>query len=82
MDTNSYSLTGEYNTNEQDIDEILIQITHGYSKDYRPDLKQVVQEMIVSQDGGVPMACKNWDEMLRIIKYASAMAAYGFKDIM
>jgi transposase len=25
------------------------------------DLKKVVQEMIVSQDGGIPLACKNWD---------------------
>ena len=39
----------------------LLKITHGHSKAHRPDLKQVVQEMIVSQDGGIPLACKNWD---------------------
>ena len=44
-----------------DDEEHPIEIKHGYSKDHRPDLKQVVQEMIVSQDGGVPLACKNWD---------------------
>lgn len=50
-DTTSFSLTGEY---EPDTDEQAIHITHGYSKDFRPDLKQAVVEMMVSQDGGVP----------------------------
>ena len=64
LDSTSYSLTGQYARDEEDTsdgDEIPIQIKHGYSKDHRPDLKQVVQEMIVSQDGGIPLACKNWD---------------------
>lgn len=62
LDTTSYSLTGQYSeNNEQQQDEIPIQIKHGYSKDHRPDLKQVVQEMIVTQDGGIPMVSKNWD---------------------
>lgn len=64
LDSTSYSLTGQYACDEEDTsdgDEIPIQIKHGYSKDHRPDLKQVVQEMIVSQDGGIPLACKNWD---------------------
>jgi transposase len=29
-------------------------ITHGYSKDPRPDLKQAVLALMVSPDGGVP----------------------------
>lgn len=61
LDTSSHSLTGEYAIDEKDTDENIIKITHGYSKAHRPDLKQVVQEIIVSQDGGVPLACKNWD---------------------
>ena len=61
LDTTSHSLTGEYAFDDKDSDENVIKITHGYSKAHRPDLKQVVQEMIVSQDGGVPLACKNWD---------------------
>jgi len=61
LDTTSHSLTGEYAFDEQDSDENIIKITHGYSKAHRPDLKQVVQEIIVSQDGGIPLACKNWD---------------------
>jgi len=61
LDTTSHSLTGEYALDDQDSDENVIKITHGYSKAHRPDLKQVVQEIIVSQDGGIPLACKNWD---------------------
>ena len=61
LDTTSHSLTGEYAFDDEDSDENIIKITHGYSKAHRPDLKQVVQEIIVSQDGGVPLACKNWD---------------------
>ena len=61
LDTTSHSLTGEYVFDDEDSDENVIKITHGYSKAHRPDLKQVVQEIIVSQDGGIPLACKNWD---------------------
>jgi transposase len=62
LDTTSHSLTGEYADNEDEgSDEHAINITYGHSKAHRPDLKQVVQEVIVSQDGGVPLACKNWD---------------------
>jgi len=58
LDTTSFSLTGEY---MPDSDEHTITITHGYSKDHRPDLKQVVLELMVSQDGGVPLLSKSWD---------------------
>ncbi len=61
LDTTSHSLTGEYAFDDPDSDDNIIKITYGHSKIHRPDLKQVVQEMIVSQDGGVPLACKNWD---------------------
>ena len=36
-------------------------ITHGYSKDHRPDLKQAILELMVSQDGGVPLVSQSWD---------------------
>jgi transposase len=58
LDTTSFALTGEY---VPDGDEHAITITHGYSKDYRPDLKQAVLELMVSQDGGVPFVSKSWD---------------------
>ena len=58
LDTTSFALTGEY---VPDSDEQAITITHGHSKDYRPDLKQAVLELMVSQDGGVPFVSKSWD---------------------
>ena len=57
-DTTSFSLTGEY---DRDSDTETIKVTHGYSKDFRNDLKQVVLELIVTQDGGVPLANKVWN---------------------
>jgi transposase len=58
LDTTSFALTGAY---VPDTDEQTIVITHGYSKDHRPDLKQAVLELMVSQDGGVPFVSKSWD---------------------
>lgn len=58
LDTTSLSLTGEY---DHDSDEHAINVTHGFSKDHRPDLKQVVVELLVSQDGGIPLIVKSWD---------------------
>jgi transposase len=58
LDTTSFSLTGAY---VPDSDEHAIAITHGYAKDHRPDLKQAVLELMVSQDGGVPLLSKSWD---------------------
>ena len=39
LDTTSFSLSGDY---VPESDEHAIRITHGYSKDHRPDLKQAV----------------------------------------
>jgi len=58
LDSTSFSVTGEYEP-EEDSEAILI--THGHSKDHRPDLKQVVLELLVSQDGGIPFVSQSWD---------------------
>src|SRR3954469_3725215 len=58
LDTTSFALTGAY---IPDSDEQAITLTHGHSKDHRPDLKQAVLELMVSQDGGVPFVSKSWD---------------------
>jgi transposase len=58
LDTTSFALTGAY---VPETDTQAIAITHGYSKDHRPDLKQVVLELMVSQDGGVPFLSQSWD---------------------
>ena len=54
----SFSLSGEY---VPESDEQAMTITHGYSRDHRPDLKQAVLELMVSQDGGIPFGSKSWD---------------------
>ena len=58
LDTTTLSLYGEY---DSCCDEQGIKVTHGFSKDHRSDLKQVMQELMVSQDGGVPIMMKSWD---------------------
>ena len=58
LDTTSFSLPGD---DGPDSAEHPMAITHGYAKDHRPDLKQAVLELMVSQDGGVPLMSKSWD---------------------
>jgi transposase len=55
-DTTSFSFCGSY----EDQAEEAVQITYGYSKDHRPDLKQIVWEMAVSEDWGIPLLCAAW----------------------
>jgi transposase len=54
----SFSLTGAY---DSETDEQAVKMTYGHSKDHRPDLKQVVLELMVSQDGGVPILSQALD---------------------
>jgi transposase len=65
LDTTSMSFYGEYSAGEVEITEestaeVPVNVTYGYSRDHRPDLKQVLQELLVSQDGGVPMWTQTW----------------------
>ena len=61
-DTTSYELHGHYDLgldeHGEPIEEHRIKITHGYSKANRPDLKQIVQELITVEDGGIPLITK------------------------
>lgn len=58
VDTTSFSVTGAYDV---ETDEHEINLTHGYSKDHRPDLKQVILELVTSQNGGLPLMMKCFD---------------------
>ena len=65
MDSSSFSVHGQYNQvlssdlesqeKESEIEPIPISITHGYSRDHRPDLKQFVLDLIVTGDGNIPV---------------------------
>jgi transposase len=50
FDTTSLSFYGEYKTDEENP-----LVTYGYSKKHRPDLKQVLFGMTVTQDGNIPI---------------------------
>lgn len=58
LDTTSFSVSGEYDV---DSDEKTINVSRGYSKDHRPDLKQVVLELVTSHDGGLPLMMQCFD---------------------
>ena len=57
-DTTSLSVSGDYSSEPK---EHTVTIRKGYSKDQRSDLNQVIHELLVSQDGGVPLMMKSWD---------------------
>ncbi len=49
-DTTTFSVHGEYEHEEGDIDAVPIEITYGHSKDNRPDLKQFITSLITSNE--------------------------------
>ena len=63
VDTSSFSLHGEYESAvaQRAVETYgAVQIRHGYSKEHRPDLKQVVVSLITSQASALPL----WLEVL------------------
>jgi transposase len=69
LDSTSMHLHGEYSTSLPDVIfshssgiEIkapqAIEMTYGYSRDHRPDLKQFIIELISSRDGDIPIFLK------------------------
>ncbi len=71
LDSTSLHLHGEYNTNLPDVifhnnssngqikSPQPIEITYGYSRDHRPDLKQFIIDLISSSDGDIPIFFKS-----------------------
>ncbi|MEI6065335.1 MAG: IS1634 family transposase [Pseudanabaena sp. ELA748] len=54
MDSTSFHTDGQYNSKEEP-DEGVIHITQGYSRDHRPDLNQVVLQLICERQAGIPL---------------------------
>jgi len=52
MDSTSFHVDGDYDNDEE---EKVVQITRGYSRDHRPDLNQVVLQLITERQAGIPM---------------------------
>lgn len=59
LDSTSFHVDGEYNS-QLPADETggLITITKGYSRDHRPDLNQVVLQLICENQAGIPLLMK------------------------
>ncbi len=58
LDSSSFHLHGQYSAEEPQIEAI--EITHGFSKEHRPDLKQVVVNLITGHRSQLPV----WMEVL------------------
>jgi transposase len=58
LDSSSFHLHGQYDVDV--LDEEMVSITHGYSRDHRPELKQVVAQLITSHKSSLPV----WLEVL------------------
>src|SRR5205814_993283 len=61
-DTTTVTFAGAYRNQEsaEQLDRPP-RITFGYNKDHRPDLKQLLFSITVSNDGAVPLHCKTYD---------------------
>jgi transposase len=54
LDTTSFHVDGRYNSAAPP-DEQVVHITQGYSRDHRPDLNQVMLELVVEHQAGIPV---------------------------
>jgi transposase len=54
LDSTSFHVDGRYNSAQEPEAEV-IHITRGYSRDQRPDLNQVMLELIVEHQAGIPL---------------------------
>ncbi len=62
LDATGFHVDGEYNSGEiLAEDSRVIQITPGYSRDHRPDLNQVVLQLIAERQAGIPLLMEALD---------------------
>jgi transposase len=54
-DSTTVTFTGRYAGAAERRGDPLLRITHGHNKDHRPDLRQLLFELTVSEDGAVPI---------------------------
>jgi transposase len=53
----SFHVDGRYNSDEEPEDQV-VHITRGYSRDHRPDLNQVMLDLMVEHQAGIPILMK------------------------
>jgi transposase len=54
-DSTTITFSGRYRSPADRRGQRLLRITHGHNKDHRPDLRQLLFEMTVTEDGAVPV---------------------------
>ena len=57
LDRPSVHVDGRYNSDEEPEAQV-VHITRGYSRDHRPDLNQVMLELLVEHQAGLPLLMK------------------------
>lgn len=55
MDSTDFHVDGEYNSRKASVEDGIIHLRQGYSRDHRPDLNQVVLNLIVDNKAGIPL---------------------------
>lgn len=55
LDSSSFHVDGKYKVNPQNSEPGMMEITYGYSRDHRPDLKQFVMNLLCVGDGDIPV---------------------------
>ena len=56
LDSSSLHVDGDYLSDQSETEELgTIDITYGYSRDHRPDLKQFMVDLMCSGDGDIPL---------------------------
>ena len=54
LDSTSFHVDGDYNSGEEEPVGV-VRITQGYSRDHRPDLNQVVLQLLCERQAGIPL---------------------------
>jgi len=55
LDSTSFHVDGEYNSGDGSAAEGVVHIRQGYSRDHRPDLNQVVLQLVSESQAGIPL---------------------------
>ncbi len=58
LDSTSFHVDGEYNSAESESKDGVVHIIPGYSRDHHPNLNQVVLNLIVENQSGIPLLLK------------------------
>jgi len=55
LDSTSFHVDGQYNSGDGSAAAGVVHIRQGYSRDHRPDLNQVVLQLVVENQAGIPL---------------------------